>query len=737
MFEFLVFEHHIPISLIVTGLAVAVGSAVFSFLRFLPGDWRNLFLFVIRMAFLALLGWCLLLPQLRHSMTETIKPRFLVAVDTSASMKVLPSKNLTTNRWMVAQDVLRQPWVKRLTAECAVDVFPFDRELGAPMSPAQVLDLAPQGQSSLLRDSLRKMLERYRGQNVAGVLLLSDGLDTREVHDDWARESWPCPIYTVRLEPQVEWDGEPDVHVDSIDTPRRVVVSWDTKLTAVVSGQGIKGEAFNVQLFKDGELIQEVPTQHPAEGGSREVSFRLEHPLVGNFIYTVKVPPLPRETQTNDNVFAVNVQVVDSKNRVLYLEGVPRWESKYLVRALKANKTITPLAFIQGPNKKFITFGERGSMTLEVTEQQLGLYKIVVLGDLKGEVLGEERAAALLKFVENGGSLMLLGGANAWGAEGFQTTALRRLLPFTRPWSEAIQEGQFEVKLTDEGRSHAVFARGTNNLQKLPPVLSLIGGARLSAGAVSLVDAHTPAGDQPVLVAQKFGQGKVAAVLTDSLWKWQLNAGEESPPYNRFWNQILEWLSPSETEVDKFEIDLFADVDQLYLDEAIQLKARVSAANDELPSSLKVICELQKPDQRKLSLDMAAQTVTAASGKTYPGFGVEFRAEAPGLYKAVARTEIKDQKVESAPYSFFIKAFTPETAPKPINTALLQLLAEQSEGRFLDPSEVSRVLSDLKITTREEERIEYQSLWHSWWVIACLMSLLSLEWIIRKVRNMA
>jgi hypothetical protein len=107
------------------------------------------------------------------------------------------------------------------------------------------------------------------------------------------------------------------------------------------------------------------------------------------------------------------------------------------------------------------------------------------------------------------------------------------------------------------------------------------------------------------------------------------------------------------------------------------------------------------------------------------------------LYKAIARTEIKDQRVESAPYSFFIKAFTPETSPKPINAALLQLLAEQSDGRFLDPSEVSRVLSDLKITTREEERVEYQSLWHSWWVIACLMGLLSVEWIIRKVRNMA
>ena len=44
-------------------------------------------------------------------------------------------------------------------------------------------------------------------------------------------------------------------------------------------------------------------------------------------------------------------------------------------------------------------------------------------------------------------------------------------------------------------------------------------------------------------------QGKIVAVLTDSLWRWQLNPGSERP-YGKFWGQVIEWMSPSESSLD-------------------------------------------------------------------------------------------------------------------------------------------------------------------------------------------
>ena len=83
------------------------------------------------------------------------------------------------------------------------------------------------------------------------------------------------------------------------------------------------------------------------------------------------------------------------------------------------------------------------------------------------------------------------------------------------------------LALTGEGRAHPIFT--TENAaawNKIPPILSLFTGGTLSPGATTLITAETPGGRQPVLVIQKYGQGKVAAILTDSLWRWQLAPGK-------------------------------------------------------------------------------------------------------------------------------------------------------------------------------------------------------------------
>jgi hypothetical protein len=730
----LIFEHMAPTWMIFAGLAVAVLTALLSLWLHLSFRPANLALLALRIAFLALLGWCLLLPSHQRTQTELIKPRFLVMLDTSASMDQAPP-GLTTSRWAVAQGLLREPWTRRVAADCTLEVLSFDSELRAPVALDQAPGNAPKGTATALREALRKIAEKHKGQSIAGILLLSDGLDTRELHADWAKEPWPHPLYTVRLEPPDVWESEPDVRIVSADTPRRVVVGWDTKLTAVVAGQGIRGRPFDVRVLENGSLLESIPSQLPDEGGSREIAFRLPHPDVGNFTYVVTVPPLNGETRTNDNTFSVNVQVVDARNRLLYAESVPRWESKYLARELKANKNITPMMFIRGPDGKFLSYGERAGMTLDMTDEQLTLFKTVILGDLDAPMLGEARSAALLKFVENGGSLVLLGGPAAWGDTGFIATPLKALLPFSRPGNPPPIEGSFAVSLSDDGSAHAIFTANTNAWEGLPPVLSIFPAARPSAGAMTLVEAKTPAGAHPILISQKYGQGKVMVVLTDSLWRWQLNPGR-TRPYAQFWSQLIEWLSPAETTLEKYELDLFADLGDLYLGQSIALKTRFSGQEKNPPADASIVCEIQTPENRRLQLATAKQEVSV-SGRSYPGYGADFTPQTPGLYRATSRVEIEGRKIESAPYSFFVQAFTPENMPRSINLPVLQALAENSGGKFCEPSEVNKALSMLRVTARQESRVDFTTLWQRWWVIACLMAFLVLEWIIRKIRSMA
>jgi uncharacterized membrane protein len=456
---------------------------------------------------------------------------------------------------------------------------------------------------------------------------------------------------------------------------------------------------------------------------------------VGSFSYAVQIPPLAGESQTNDNTFVVNVLVVDSRNRLLYVENVPRWESKFLIRLLNGSKNVTPISFVRGPGNRFLAFGDREGMALDMTDEQLTRYKIVILGDLDAEGLTPERAASLVRFVDSGASLILLGGPAAWGPKGFAATELKKLLPVQRDWTRPTEPGSFALTLTDDGRSHPAFQGAQNEWKRVPPVLSIFSGATLSPGAVSLVAAKAPAGPQPIVVTQRYGQGKVTVILTDSLWRWQMDPAS-SASYALFWNQMLQWLSPSETEVSPYELDLFADADQMFLGETLRLNGRLGGVK-EAEAKGSVVCEVTAPDGRRLSLAMTRRTVIAESGKSFVGYGADYTPEAPGLYRAVARTEANKTAIESTPFSFFVKPYTPESNPRAANTELLKKLSAASGGAFCEPEELGGILSKLKVTTREEQRVTFSSLWDTIPVLGCLIALLTVEWIVRRSRNLA
>jgi len=729
----LLFEHAAPLWLVVAVLIGVGALTIWSFWRYPPRHWALWLLAGLRVIFFLLLGWCLLLPQLKQELSERVRPRFLVAVDISGSMSLGPP-NATVNRWQVARDILGSGWWRRLPGDPLVAVHPFAVEIGREMTPAEAARLTPNGPATHLRTALRKLTDRYRGQPVAGLLLLSDGLDTRETSEDWATEPWGCPVFAARLEPPGVWETEPDARVETVQAPRRVLLGWESKLTAVVAGQGLQGQRLTVQLLENDRVVQEQPLQLPA-AGTREASFRVTHTAVGNYRYVVRVPPLANESHTNDNAFGVAIQVVDPRNRVLYVENVPRWESKYLTRVLRANRNLTPLCFLRGPGNRFLTFGEREDMTLELSDEQLARFKIVILGDLEAEALAAPRARTLLKFVENGGSLVLLGGPAAWGPNGYAATELRQLLPVQRDAVRPPEQGTFAVRLTAEGMVHPVLAAATGTWDRLPPVLSVFGGATLATGASALLAAEAAGQTAPLLVVQRYGEGKVAAVLTDSLWRWQLDPGP-GRPYAVLWNQLLHWLSPYESEVAPYEIELTTASEQAFLGEALALEARISGAGGAAPEPTATVCEIETPDGRRLPLEMPRQTVQTATGQRLPTYRTEFTPDMPGLHRAVARAQFAGTNVESGVCSFFVKPYSPELEPRPANTALLQALCESSGGRFCAPEELEAALLALPVPTVQEARVLFRTLWNTTAVLACLIGLLVVEWTLRKSRNL-
>jgi hypothetical protein len=724
----ILYEHTMPQQFIVAGLVLAVLAALFCFLRYLSPNHGRISLGLLRIAFIILLGWCLFRPAERHSENEQLRPRFIVIVDTSASMGLSPKPGIPT-RWEDVQKVLKGHWASVIPAKAQVDVYTFDNAVNPRAGLRDLVTAQDTGDSTHLRDSLQQILGRYSGQPLVGVLLLSDGNDTRELGNEWTAGPWPAPIYSVRLEPPDSWEEVPDVRVIRVDTPRRVVAGWQSELTAVIGANGTKGAPLHVQLYENDKMLQEIPLQIPAEGGSREVKFQLDHPIIGTFTYKVKVPLLPKQLVTNENEFSVAVDVTDSKNRVLYVEGVPGFDFKFLKRALERSKEVTPIILLQGPDGKLMSVGHAGSVNLTMAHDQLAQFKIAILGNMDAETLGVERAKSLVKFVDEGGSLILLGGDDAWGASGFASSPLKTLLPVQRDWSAPAQEGKFKTVLTKEGQAHPALQSLVKKWNRPMPVLSIYPGSKPSAGATTVLTAD----NEPLIVTQRFGQGKVAAIMSNSLWRWQLEPGQQDE-YLSFWDGLMQWLMPSASQVDQFNLDLSADVEQLFLGDTLSLTARAGGSKASAGATIPVTLVIQTPDGRKIPYPMQSSVSAGAVG---PVYAATYKADVGGMCTAWAEAEFDGRKIESPPFSFYVKPFTPETNPRPQAVEVLQLLAKASGGQFCEQDQLDQVLSGLDVKTTEEQHVSYNSLWNTPFILGGLMLLLSADWMLRKRRDMA
>ena len=736
-----IFEHSVPGSLLLLALLVSLLTVAYAVWRYLPRNATGFTLVGLRVLFLLCLFWVLLLPGKKSALTEIVKPRFIVLLDVSGSMAQSADETAGRTRWEAAMAMLDKSWSKALRAKCMLEVYPFQVDLESPVAFETVKTLKPEGKSSHLNLSLNRLFERLRGQELAGVLVLTDAIDTREKKDIWAETTWPSPLFVAQLEKPGIADDKPDMRVENVDTPRRAIVGWDTAMSVTIAGQGGKGEPFPVVLLKSGKEVEKIAVQLPPEGGSRDVQFKLPHPEVATETYTVRIPVLTGEVQTNDNEMVVAVDVLDAKNRVLFLEDVPRFESKHLSRALFANKDITPLAFFQLPNRKvsgtkeWVAYGDRQGLTFDLTLDQLRLNKIIILGDFDSEAISPEHCRTILEFVEKGGSLILLGGQKLWGDNGISKTELSKLLPFTRAGAPAV-EGKFSVAWTAEGRAHPALANNQEMPLELPPVLSVFTGVTLSAGAFALADAQTDNGRQPVLISRVYGQGKVLAVLTDSLWRWVMQPGDEKP-YPKFWRQIIQWMSPSESDLDKYHLELFTDAGTIAVGDPAILQSRLVIPPTETRKTWKVSCEITTPSDRVIALAMAGRNIQAGGGSEIPGYVTEYTPSEPGNYKAISAVEIDGKKVVSAPCLFTVRATSQELVLKPINEKVLKALARSSGGRYGTLDELDAALQDLRVTERRERKLEYHSLWQNFAVLACLIGLLTIEWVTRKLKNMS
>lgn len=694
---------------------------------------KRLLLWSLRMAAFVILCFILAQPSRRDTRRESEKPALAVLVDVSASMDDNPTR-ATQTRAVRAASFLRSKAIKQAEEDFRVLYFAVGNDLDEGFDPTA--DLSFHAPRTFLLNALQRLNARLRAENLAGVVLLSDGLDQSMLDLDGIAFTAPLLIPELEDPAPIADSDQIDFAIADLAYPKRVIVKWDTRIELSVQRKtGSGNAAFPVHLRHNGTTIQSEQAEFADNERFRKIAFTITPDQIGSQLYEVVIEPEGDQDSSN-NRKELLIEVTDAKQRVLYLEGVPRWEFKFLKRALLAEKSYQLSAFVQGGDGAFINFDEQsglaGGALPTLDAENLKAYKAIIIGDMPGSAIAADAAKHIQDFVDKGGGLLILGAARAYGRDGIiGNEHIQAMMPAKSGPDAAMREGRFMVDFTAAGRAVPALSSLADEM-RLPPILSL--WAPVETGSFTTV-VLTSSDNTPVVVTRRYGQGRVAMILSDSLWRWQMGSGDDNGGkgiYGRFVTQLLTWLCPSQDERDDSGL-----MQILLADGEVDLRARVVIGLSGLKQSgvNSVTCRIRTPAGNELAIPMAPARLEGDVGLSQPsdGFRCEFIPNEVGPYRVSVTSPDGTQDAGTV---FLARFPEHERTGQPANRGLLQRLASMSNGKYVPWAEQQDLLAKLDHSPREIESSTEYPIWNHWLALAALIALFCLEWWLRRRADM-
>jgi len=741
----------------VIGTAALVG---WSLRRGIRSRLRMTLLGTFRAAALIALLVMLTQPQRRHDEVTVLRPQLAVLIDKSESMTD-PVDRAQPNRSARVAEWLKTPAIARAKRDFDFRLFAFDQGLTelnpqstdtTPTTPAIKYD----GVTSNVIESARLLQEHFRGQPLAGVLMLSDGLDTAggstpgnkpkpETSDRPATEAAPesapkTPIFTFELEKPFTPRRPPKkVSLANIDYPPRVVTGWDTELRVNVAGRGMSGQTVNVELWRDGIKTSESPLAFNEDDQTRQVAFPVSHATTGTFHYELRIPDPAADKEARAYPFVI--EVMDPGNRVLYLQNSLGFDFKFLRKAIVTDRNLQLSAFVRWAGGQLVSIADAGAQnpkaTLDFSPQALANNAVVILGDLPPDALTPANGKALRDFVDRGGGLVLLGGPNSLASPGLAKSQLAPLLPVRTPAD--YREGSFPMEITDTGLHHPVFGSLFTAVKDFPPLLTCNVAANVAPTAEVLMETVVGGKRCPVIAAMRFGKGRVIVILSDTIWRWRLASkgwAAERSPYDTFWAQMMDWLIPKEqSKQNSNRLELFTTRANYLMGEHPQICAilRTLSPDAKQPASLPL--EIRTPDDKVFQYTLHPGTLQTNRGNQVSGYRVEVEPNVAGVFRAKSSTTIAGTTIEGET-RFVVSQRGGEITGKPVDRQLLTRIAESSGGRFYRLSQWENWRGDLHVHEQHFSRVELLDLWNNPYLLGFLLVMLAADWTTRKFWNL-
>jgi uncharacterized membrane protein len=654
--------------------------------------------------------------------------KLLALVDSSSSMDV--ADDYHQSRATRAQAIVER-WKKSLPAGVTLDELAFDTTIHkpgeAPVKGVRGTDLG----GCLLALSERGDLASY-----LGVVLLTDGGD--EAIEDLTLPKIPLSVVGIGTDPAT-WN---DLAVTDAQAPATAEKDTDFEISADVQARIGHGAGFS-QAVEHAHVLLE----HAAAGGWEKVSdtnVDLSHltarvalsarsSQLGLQRYRVTIQAAGGELSTLNNSRMVVINVQKKALHALYFTLDLGQEFKVLRNELGRDPGLSFTALFRSAGERFILQGDRvpgdDALAAGFPASKAGLkpYDVVIVGSFPAEDCTPQQMQALVQFVEEGGTLVFLGGDQSFGRGGYAGSPLEVLFP----WRISAQEpspaqGSFAVRVPPMASGHPILATVEETVTHASARLDSVNRVgELKQNATALLTAQI--GDHPISVVavQPFGQGKVMGIATDTLWKWALQPEPFRSAYGLFWRQAVRNLA-GKTEGGQ-NLSVRWDKDFYRPGDQATGEIRVLGAGTGV---LRLTASLSTKDQctaiEVLPLPERPQTFQVRP---------RFRDRGDYGFRLVACQG--DRVLEAYEKTFPIAPRLDEGSRLELDEVFLKHLADIGGGSYFRESDAEQFLDNVASHPLRKVVVEQSPLVEAGpWFVLVFLAVLMLEWILRRKVNL-
>jgi uncharacterized membrane protein len=693
---------------------------------------RSTIVWLAQTALIALLLLMLWHPAISVARLRPQENVVAVLVDHSRSMGIADDGK---PRLQNAEDLLDNQLLPDLSKRFQVRLYEFGRDaVRIDLSnTGQVRGLAADDNATRIGDSLKHIASEAGTMPLGAIVVLSDGGDNTGGIDRETIEQLRqlrIPVHTIGFGPD---HFAKDIEIVDVDSPARALAQSRVSARVAIRQHGFAGQKVKLMVRENDHPVaeQEILLKPDAEQ-SETIVFNAGPP--GAHSFQIGVTPVAGEENAQNNSVVRLVNVTPKKMRILYMEGEPRWEYKFIRRALEDDPSIELVTILRTTQNKIYRQGTADAHELEAgfptKAEELFKYDGLIIGSVEASYFSNEQQAIIRDFADRrGGGVLFLAGRFALSEGGYTKSPLAEMMPLRLTGEKNWSRDFATASLTDAGRESVICRieeeRDQNiaRWQKMPQVANYDVLGAPKPGAVVLMNVaeagHRPT---PLLATQNYGHGRVGIFATAGSWRWKMLQDHTDRTHSMFWSQLLRWL------VTETPGPVLSSTPHQVLSDDTHVPLRVSVRDKDFQtvSGATVQTTISRPDG-------GSDTIELRPDPLEPGmYTGEYTADKPGTY--VAETSARQDKTDLGrdALTFRREDGVAENFGAAQNRDLLEKLSSDTGGSYYTPSNARKLSGEVAVSEAGITAHDNLDIWDMPIVFLLVILIRGGEWLLRR-----